>query len=98
MLKENIEAFAGQPESISKLLDGKNREMYAHVFDEMEKQSSIADKKRLMSEVLVKLHDIHADLQERNQVIYKKPLNESDNVRNLIQGYQTLVEGRDFKS
>ena len=72
--------------------------MYAHVFDEMEKQSSIADKKRLMSEVLVKLHDIHADLQDRNQVIYKKPINETDNLRNLIRGYQTLVEGRDFKS
>ena len=62
----------------------------------MAEQPETTDKKRLMSEVLIKLNAINQEVRRITAVNYPKPFDESDSVRTMIRGAQALEDGSNF--
>ena len=66
------------------------------IFAYMEQQPETTDKKRLMSEVLIKLNGVHQEVRRLTAGNPAKPFRETDSVRTMIRGAQALVDGSNF--
>ena len=62
----------------------------------MAEQPETTDKKRLMSEVLIKLNAVHQQVRLLQAVNYPKPFAETEGVRTMIRGAQALKDGAHF--
>jgi hypothetical protein len=93
----NLDSFLSNQSSVNALLTS---EMITGLFEFMQQSSDKSSKKKLITEILIKLNKIFlaARLKNPDNSPQETPYKRTDAVMNMIAAYQNLEHGRKFTS
>lgn len=95
IIVQNIDVFVLNPVSVNKLLGS---DMLIELFKFMESSTENTDKKRLISEIIIKLDKIFNATKKKNpeNSVETPPYKRTKAVEEMLFGYASLEHGRNF--